>query len=238
MGYVDHNIRRPWLVLDFETSAIPDVRDYVSVAPEDAPKTHTKPDTIAKWVTEETARRIEKAAVDIDLARIVATGLWASDDDGPQVWTGDTEDSERFQLETFWSAYRDIVTERGGVLVCYNGLSFDLPLAVRRSQLLGIPYEMPNLYKYKSHPVIDVANELTFYGAKPMRSQAFYCKRFGIDVPDDTSGADMPRFIAAGDWAAVRRHNLADLQRTQALAYRLGFIGPAAGMVAGQEAVA
>jgi hypothetical protein len=86
--------------------------------------------------------------------------------------------------------------------------------------------------------VLDLQNALSFAGLKPFRSLGFYARRFGIDIPDPTSGADMPALIAAGDWEAVRAHNLADLRRTQALAQRLGYIGPPVSAAAVAEAVA
>jgi hypothetical protein len=228
MGYVNHNTRRPWLVIDTETTAIQEIDQYA-----DDLRIDSRLKDPAK-IAEARQAALEKVAVDIDLARIVCMGLWASDDDAPVIWTGDTEAQERDMLEAFWRAYRDVIVDRGGALVCYNGLSFDLPLVTRRSQLLCVQTEPINLYKYRSAPVIDLQNELSFQGAKPFRSLGFYCRRFGIDIPDETSGADMPGLIAAGDWDGVRAHNLADLQRTQALAARLRLISPASA-AAGRE---
>ena len=225
MGYVTRNLRRPWLCLDLETTAIPDVEAYVTVSADDAPKNYTKPDSIAKWVEDERAARLSRAALDMDLARIVCTGMWASTDDGPDVLTLLTE-TEPQQLSLAWSAIEATIA-KGGQIVTYNGLGYDLPLLMRRAQYLGVPFQPVELNKYRPGAVLDLQNILSFAGAKPFRSLAFYCRRFGIDIPDTTSGADMPALIAAGDWAAVRAHNLADLRRTQALAQRLGYIGVA-----------
>ncbi len=231
MGYVNRNIRRPWLVLDLETAPIVDVDEFVTVSADDAPKNYTKPDTIAKWVEEERAARISRAALDMDLARIVCVGLWDSNDDGPVVYVGDG-DNEWPHVSAAWTAIASCI-ERGGQVVTYNGLGYDLPLLMRRAQYLGVPFQPLEINKYRPGPLLDLQNVLSFNGAKPFRSLGFYARRFGIDIPDATSGADMPALIAAGDWDAVRAHNLADLRRTQALAARLGYIGPAAAQEAG-----
>lgn len=217
MGYVTTK-RRPWLVMDAETAPVAHIDEWAD---------HVRIDSRLKdpdKIAEAKRAALDKAAVDIDLARVVCTGLWSSNEDAPVIYVGGTEEDEIFQLGVFWSMYRDTV-EAGGLVIGFNTIGFDLPLYVRRSQLLGVRYDIPNLYKFKSAPILDIENELCFYGAKPMRSLAFRCVQFGIDIPDATSGADMPALIAAGDWDAVRAHNLADLRRTQALAQRLGYIG-------------
>jgi hypothetical protein len=224
MGYVTQTTRRPWLVLDVETTVIHDLDAYADDVRIDSRL--KDPEKIA----EAKAAARGKAAVDLDLARIVCTGLWASRDPAPTIWTGDTDEAERAQLAAWWQAYRDVVLDRGGQIVGYNILGFDLPLLIRRSQYLGVPTERVDLNKYRPGAICDLLNELSFAGSKPYRPLDFYVRRFGIaqDIPDATTGADMPALIAAGDWAAVQAHNLADLQRTQALAVRLGLIGPAA----------
>jgi hypothetical protein len=222
MGYVNRNIRRPWLVLDLETTAIADIDQYA-----DDVRIDSRLKDPAK-IAEARAAALEKAALDMDLARIVCTGLWASADDGPTVLAGE---DEQLQLAAAWSAIESCV-DRGGQLVTYNGIGYDLPLLMRRAQYLHVPFTPLELNKYRPGGLLDLQNVLSFQGAKPFRSLSFYSRRFGIDIPDETSGADMPALIAAGDWGTVRAHNLADLRRTQALAERLGYIGPAAAEVA------
>jgi hypothetical protein len=224
MGYVK-NDRRPWLVLDLETTAIAEVGEFVAVAAEDAPKNYTKPDTIAAWVAAERAARISRAALDMDLARIACVGVWQSADAAPTAFAG--VDDEWANVSTAWACIEACLGE-GGQVVTYNGLGYDLPLLMRRAQYLNVPHRALELNKFRPGPLLDLQNVLSFSGLKPFRSLAFYSRRFNIDIPDPTTGADMPALIAAGDWEAVRAHNLADLRRTQALAQRLGYIGPPA----------
>jgi len=59
----------------------------------------------------------------------------------------------------------------------------------------------------------------------PYRSLSFYAKRFGLDVPaDDTTGADIARLVAAGDWDGVTAHCRADVIKTRELARRIGVL--------------
>jgi hypothetical protein len=219
MGYVNRNIRRPWLVLDLETTAITEIDQFA----DDVRIDSRLKDPVK--IAEARAAALEKAALDMDLARIVCTGLWASTDNAPDSITEDEHD-EPWQVADAWNAITECIGH-GGQIVGYNLLGYDLPLLTRRAQYLSVPHQPIDLNKYRPGAVLDLQNVLSFSGAKPFRPLAFYCRRFGIDIPDSTSGADMPALIAAGDWPAVRAHNLADLRRTQALAERLGYIGPA-----------
>jgi hypothetical protein len=226
MGYVTHNnIRRPWLVLDLETTAIAEIDQYA----DDARIDSRLKDPVK--IAEARAAALEKAALDMDLARIVCTGLWANGDDGPSTLLSAVDQTEWADVAAAWDAIATCIGN-GGQIVGYNLIGYDLPLLMRRAQYLSVPHQPIDLNKYRPGAVLDLQQVLSFQGAKPFRSLAFYCRRFGIDIPDETSGADMPALIAAGDWQAVRAHNLADLRRTQALAQRLGYIGPAAAEVA------
>ena len=229
MGYVSQNIRRPWLVLDFETTAIADIDQYADDVRIDSRL--RDPEKIAQARVEALGR----AALDMDLARIACVGVWQSTDPAPSSFAN--VDDEWANVSTAWACIEACLGD-GGQVVTYNGLGYDLPLLMRRAQYLSIPCRSLELNKFRPGPLLDLQNVLSFNGLKPFRSLGFYTKRFGIDIPDPTSGADMPALIAAGDWEAVRAHNLADLRRTQALAQRLGYIGPPVSAAAVAEAVA
>lgn len=222
MGYVK-NPRRPWLVLDIETAAIEDIDQY-----EDDVRIDSRlkdPEKIA----EAKKAALGRCALDIDLSRVVAVGLYAHDEAPIVMVPGDTQD-EADVLDATWGEYRRVISDSGGVLVTHNGLGFDLPTLIRRSQYLNVREPHIEINKYRPGAHVDLQNELSYQGAKPFRSLSFYCRRFGIaqDIPDDTSGADVAAMLAAGDYAAIRAHCLADIRRTQALAQRLGYIGPPA----------
>ena len=219
MGYVNRNIRRPWLVLDIETAPILEIDQYADDVRIDSRL--KDPEKIA----EAKAAALAKVAVDIDLLRVVAVGAYASDL-GALVWTAGEMD-EAAMLTAAWAQYTRVVIDAGGAFVTHNGIGFDVPALIRRSQYLGIDYPRGlDLNKYRPGAHIDLQNELSFNGAKPFRSLSFYCRRFGIaaDIPDDSSGADMGAMVEAGDWGGVHAHCLADIRRTQALAQRLGYL--------------
>jgi hypothetical protein len=222
MGYVTQNSRRPWLIADFETTARDDIDQFADDMRVD--RRLVDPEKIAAAK----AKRIEMAATDIDFAQIACVGLWSSTDDGPTVLCGLPE---REMVGAFWQAY-EAVTSDGGQVVGFNIGTYDLPLAITRAQILDVPYTRVDLYRYaKGGPVLDLLRILTHDWAvdkDKWKKLDVYARLRGIDIPDPTTGADMPALIAAGDWEAVRAHNLADLRRTQALAQRLGYIGPPA----------
>jgi hypothetical protein len=63
-----------YIILDLESHAIPDAATYLT-EPVDAPSNYTKPEAIAAYVAKAKQAQLDKAALDIDLARIVCLGL-------------------------------------------------------------------------------------------------------------------------------------------------------------------
>jgi DNA polymerase III epsilon subunit-like protein len=127
-------------------------------------------------------------------------------------------DEEGTLLQRVWKAVRESQT-----IIGFNVLGFDLPVLIRRSQYLGLQAPSINLDRYRT-PHVDLMERLSFNGKLRYRGLDFYCKRFGIQVEDAHKGKDIAELIAAEDWQAVANHCLADLNKTQALAARLGFL--------------
>ena len=65
---------------------------------------------------------------------------------------------------------------------------------------------------------------LAYQGTLAYRSLEFYCKRFGIVVPDEVTGADIGALVAAGEWRRVHDHVRADVEKTTELARRVGVL--------------
>jgi hypothetical protein len=129
------------------------------------------------------------------------------------------EPEERAMLREFWAKVGD------RPLLGFNCLSFDVPVLPRRSLYLGVEARPFSLSKYKHPGILDLMQHLSFDGLLPYRSLSFYAKRFRLDVPaDDTSGADIGRLVAAGDWAAVAHHCRVDVIKTRLLAQRIGLL--------------
>lgn len=134
-----------------------------------------------------------------------------------------TEDDERVALREFWASFIE-AQRRNLPIVGFNVLAFDLPLLLRRSQLLGVTHPLVSVDRYRS-PVIDLLLKLTFNGVLKMRGLDWYCRRFGIAQElEDHPGKDMPQLAAQGQWWLIEQHARCDLARTQALAARLGYI--------------
>jgi hypothetical protein len=200
------------LYFDIETAPVAGASDWIE--PGDPPKNYTKPETIDAWKRDDAIKQLEKCALDLDLCRVVSIA-WARNDDAPVAVLVPDLDTERGALEQFWRECR----EPGITLVGFNTLQFDLPVLVRRSQYLGVSVPWLSLNKHRHPGIMDLMQMLSFDGLVRARSQAFYCRRFGVTAGADDrhTGADIGRLVEAGDWEAVRVHVLADVEKTRAL---------------------
>lgn len=218
MGLNSDQSQRGMLVFDVEAAAIGDAAVYLEEPT--PPANYSKPEAIAKYVEKAKADQLDKCALDVDLARIVTIATLHSEH-GEAVRVCQTEDEERAALEWFWSLLRPYPYPR---LVGWNIVGYDLPLLYRRSLYLGVDAPPMQLGKYRHPDVDDLMLIWSWDGMLKFRSLAFVCKRFGVDVPgDELTGADIGAAVAAGEFDKVKAHAQADVQRTAALAARLGY---------------
>lgn len=221
------------IVADIETGVAPGASKFAEPITE-APKTYKDPDKIAEWLEKANRDQIAKAALDVDLCRIVAIGFWMNDGRGIVTATADNEDAEARMLEAFWKAVRAPFGIRK--IVGHNILDFDLPALQRRSLYLGVNAPFISLDRFRHPHVEDTMQILCYNGKLRFRTLNFYCKRFGIDVADDVRGSEIPALIAMKDWDAIRNHVRADVEKSKALAERLGIIDLPAVPVEGASA--
>ena len=199
---------------DIETAPLVDAELYL---PAPKPRANLKdPAKIEADVAGKTAAALEKAALDQDLCRIVAAG-WDSDGMA-ESGVCENETQERQLLKRFWRV------SQGTTLVGFNCLGFDLPVLLRRSLYLGVRAPSLALNKYRPGSVVDLMQTLAYQGTLAYRSLEFYCKRFGIVVPDEVTGADIGALVAAGEWRRVHDHVRADVEKTTELARRVGVL--------------
>lgn len=205
-------------VLDLETVGLPQAKDWLEPVTADARL--KDPVKIADDLASKEAARLDKLGLDPDCCRIVALGFVDVGCGDPTVYLAKDEFEEREQLKDFWASYRKQETK----LVTFYGLSFDLPVLLRRSMYLDVKAPPLNLDRYRT-PHIDLFQRLTYNGAlKTSHPLKFYAKRLGIGTLDKVDGADVATLIAAGDWQAVHDHCLSDIGLTHALANKLGVL--------------
>lgn len=210
------------LVFDAETSVIADVADYANDI--GRPPARTKdPEKIAAWIENAKERQASFAALDLDLARVVSL-CWTTDGIKLRGGVARNETEEGPLIRRFWEE------TRGFTYVGFNILDFDLPLLIRRSQYLDVPYPDVSVDRYRHQGVADLQQILTWNGKVNARKLTFYCRRFKVEVPEDKhTGADIPTLVLLGTddaWAGIKRHNAVDVIREWRLAVRLGVIEP------------
>ncbi len=207
-----------YCLLDLETIALPDARTWLGEVT--APANYSKPDSIAAYIRDETERLITRAPLDPDLCSICVVGC--------QPWNA--EGWVRKVLNP--QDERDVLTRVWGIvnatcpMVGYGLTWFDAGVLVRRSQFLGVrvPEGFYEQGKYRHPWITELADRVTLNGLieqKKGRGLDYHCRRLGIEVPDDFTGADVAALWAEGAHDAVAAHCMADLTRIQRLAERL-----------------
>lgn len=211
---LNNNNARP-VVFDLETAPIPGAEAFLEEP--SAPSNYKDPEKIRLYIDEAKRGLLDTCALDPDLARIVALGFEVAGE-VPTVLMPTTEDEERTALQHFW----DCVAE--GHLIGFNCLSFDLQVLSRRALYLEVPVPAIALDRYKHPRVTDLLDVLSFGSIQRRHSLMFYCKRFGITVPDplEQGGAEVGKAVREGRLDDVQRHCFADVCRTSRLAHRLG----------------
>lgn len=171
-----------------------------------------------------------KLSLDWYGARIASIAWQTERDETPSVVTLEDHREEDAALATFWRACGDYGMDVR-TLVGYCARTFDVPLLVTRSRLLGVrvPSWLLPIKRYGNTHLVDLYDELTFdaYGRDYVLSRGLLqmCRNFGVPVPeDDQAGADIAALVQAGAWDEVRLHNRRDVERVVALAQRLGWL--------------
>jgi hypothetical protein len=228
-----------YIIMDLESYRIDNAADYLT-EPVEAPSNYTKPEAIAAYVEKAKKAQLDKAALDIDLARIVCLGtlqpgggmyagppLGHSDQPYPVLLSSLKDETQEMTVlgQFFSQHFSSHNTADWPILVTFNGLGFDVPLLLRRALYLGVKAPQIQIDRFKHPHVIDLMALLNLDGRLKSHSLRFYANRFGIPVDDESTGADIGALVEAGDWAAVEKHCAADVQTTYALAKRMGVIG-------------
>lgn len=212
-----------YLILDLETLPIENAAEFVTTDDISAPSNYKDPEKILAYCEAERVKRIDAAALDLDLARICAVGV--INDDGATITVTKTELEEREQVMAIAAALddRDRFT-----LVTFNGHRYDLPLLMRRARYLGVDFPRINLDRYKS-PHIDLFEELSMRGAVKAHGLRWYARRLGwadllAEDPLKEGGGDVGKAAKEGRWKDIEAHCAVDVEATYRLAVWLGVI--------------
>lgn len=207
------------MIVDIECVAIDAASDFLE--PIDAPDHYKKPEAIAKYIAEATAKAVDRCALDPDLCRIVAIGHGEADGEDHCILIRD-EEIERATLQAFW---KHVIDAHGHArrLISFNGFGYDLPVLMRRSQYLGVAHPILSCDRYRSEH-IDLMQALSFRGAIKPHSLKFYASRFGMPVEDNVHGSEIAALVKKGDWGGVESHCRSDLKLTRFLAQKLRLI--------------
>lgn len=210
-----------YLILDIEAAGIPNAADYIE--PAEAPSNYKDPEKIAAYIKEANAAQVVRAALDPDLARIVALGCCDAATGAVDVKLATDEQEEAALLTDLWRNLRNL-HEMNTMIVGYNVLAYDLPVLFRRSLYLNVKAPSIQIDRFKHPSVIDLMAMLSYDGKLKFRSLGFYAERFGIPHDDSVTGAEIPGLVAAGEWEKVAGHVRADVGTTVALARRMGVV--------------
>jgi len=209
------------VVCDIETLAV----DGIDIEPVSAPANYTRPEAIADYIAKAEAKQRDKAGLYPYTARVIALGWCYEGDETAQVHIANGDAMEREILAEFWGRVWDRRTNAVESLVTFNGRSFDLPVLMVRSRLLGVPYPALNIDRYRSpHP--DILKILTFDGALDYRSLTWFARRFGLNTDDAFSGKEIAELHAVGNWDAIKKHCESDVLLTRQLGERIGLLKP------------
>lgn len=205
------------LFLDVETLPAPEsYRAEIEVSP---PGSMTKPETIAKWRTEQAPAKVDeiwqRTALDGTYGRLACI-CWAVDD-GP-VETAVLDD-EKMMLQL-------LLQQRNGTInVCAHNAPFDLGFIRKRAVIHGVrlPFWWPSTINPWDQRIRDTQYLLAGRGEYITLKRL--CKALGIASDDDVDGADVHRLWEAGERERVVRHCIADVERVREINRRLKAVG-------------
>lgn len=221
MGYENENADA--IVVDLETIA----REGIDALLDEptAPANYKDAEKIAAKKKERLEAQIANAALDPELNRIIAAGIWTSGT-GTHVIIAQTPKDEWMLVRTV----AELIQMPGGGLrrvITFNGLTFDLPTLLNAAERHELPFPALNLSRY-NNPNTDLIDVATFSGRQGKRTLDFYCRVRGITTDDPAitdemkavAGSDIARLAAEGRWDLIEGHCKYDVIRTVAFAKR------------------
>lgn len=180
-----------WMILDLSTAPMHGAGAFID-PPEDrkAPDNYKDPQKIADWQRAAFERDVRMCGADLDLAQITGAAFWTLET-GLKI--GVTYGDEMAEQKILGTLAR-VLREQQPAIITYNGLTFDLPMLVRRCAYLGVDLPYINMDRYRTDHV-DVYERLTLHGKVRARSLEWYVRRLGFDLVKPLSGEEEARVI-------------------------------------------
>lgn len=197
-----------------------------------APKSYTKPETVAEWkankkteILADAAEKYLKLSFDGAANHIVCIGLQVGDEE-PVAFYGNGEDAiadERKILTAFFDYLKEkVLTHEKPIFVGHNIVGFDLKIIRQRAIILGIrpPALIPfNTKPWDSNPFDTMAQ----WDAKNFVSLNKICKALGIPGKDGTTGTDVYPMWREKRLMEIAEYCLSDVKKTRAVYKRMQF---------------
>lgn len=169
----------------------------------------------AEWEASK-LERVDALALSPRTGRIVVAGVKIGDGVGMPI-TAASEKDEAGLLEDVW-AY----VLQAAPLITFGGMTFDVDFLAQRSALLRVCPDFKALSHVGIRPLlrwhttdrhVDVRMLLANWDRHAHGKKSEWAAAFGLP-PQEHSGADVGRLYRAGDFAAIARHCVADLNET------------------------
>lgn len=212
------------LYLDIETipTQSPDVRAMIaeSVTP---PARMSKPETIAAWEKNERSAAVEEAiaktALDGTYGHVCCIGVAVDDSDPTAYMIEDVSDEARtinHVLNGIKAEARDLP-----VIIGHNVVNFDIRFLWQRAIILGVP--MPHWFprdpKPWGHDVFDTMT--AFAGQRGTIGMDRLCRALNVEGKGDIDGSMVGQLWEAGEYDAIAKYCMADVERTRAIHRRM-----------------
>jgi len=229
-----------YLILDIETAPRPDADTDAAYAEADRqpPANYKNPEAIAKWHEADRAKWRETLGLSPATGRVVAVGtqLVTITDrgsvNGGLAMTLEASglrhcgDLPEWHLLDYTMNDLRNVLKTGGAVVTFNGKAFDLPFLALRCAAMDIPlsYRPSQLHKkYATAQHLDLYEIITGGGSTRFSGHGLtaLASSWQLGVEPFGSGADVARWVEAGDLDSVAKHLTADVEMTTALLLRL-----------------
>lgn len=177
---------------------------------------------------------IDHLALSPGTGKIISIGMWrpkeekggvllkdSRDDERPVEWAELAEEtmiyrgSEAEILTEFWR----YISQGVGRLITFNGRSFDGPFLMLRSALLEVePTRSFSPYRYSFTRHCDLAEVVSFFGARRLESLDFWCRQAGIESPKtEMDGSEVGTAYREGKIEEIGRYCLRDARATAEL---------------------